>query len=1015
MKRLAKAPKSPPRARPAGRSISRNLTTSLAILVFAGTSVLAVAGYVQEKRHVERDLENKADEYITRVSEILALPMWNLDLSQIRLIGNVFIENEDICEVSITGQGDEILFETRDKSQGCFQVRRATNVVYDDRVLGRVDIGFTTVPMKDQLALVVRSNLIILLIVLVLIVSSTGFLLGAFLRRPLRILQRSMDALAEGDYGTAFQSVRYSELLEIAVRFNEMSLKIQAREEEIRMKTEELDRFFTLAPDLLCIADGEGRFLRLNPQWTETLGYSDEEMEETRFLDLVHPEDLSTSEKALIAVHGKGEVLNFTNRYRCKNGDYRWVEWHSYARENLLYCAGRDITDRKVAEEAIREAHARVRRNFEFTEALLNAVPTPVFFKDVEGVYLGCNKAFTEVTGIAAEELKGRRLDECWPDEYAKFYRQRDLEIIQTGERQKYDFAVMDKNGNKRDAVFIKDVFRDEEGQVAGIVGTFIDVTESRKAEEALRQSEERFSKAFKSSPAPIVISEIETGVFIDLNDRWLQMLGYEREELIGRTSKEVGIWEDPEARDRMIRVLHEKGSFRDVPIRFRRKTGEIIVGLWSGEIIVLENRRVLLSLLYDVTETKKAEESLKASEVKFRTLVEQMPNAFVYMVGLDEKRSTLYISPQIEELVGFTPEQYLADPNLWLSRVHPEDRSLYMSQMELSRRTGQPFLCEYRTISRNERVLWFHDEAQLAGDERGNPLYIIGVGTDITELKTAQEELARHRDQLEELVRERTLELEAAQEELLKRERLAVLGQLTATVSHELRNPLGVIRSSAYYLQKRVKDADEKTRKHLNRIDEQVTRCDAIVEDLLEFTRGRHADMSGGDMNAWLRELLPQICDFHNVRTKWELSGQMPLISFDREKMRRVMLNLIQNAHQAVEMRKSIAGQSTPAYEARITVQTDWTGTMAVILVEDNGIGMEKETLKRAMEPLFTTRARGTGLGLAIVQKIVKEHGGSVEIESQESCGTRVKIFLPQTGAIQPLVPGTEPKTKGM
>jgi signal transduction histidine kinase len=179
---------------------------------------------------------------------------------------------------------------------------------------------------------------------------------------------------------------------------------------------------------------------------------------------------------------------------------------------------------------------------------------------------------------------------------------------------------------------------------------------------------------------------------------------------------------------------------------------------------------------------------------------------------------------------------------------------------------------------------------------------------SDITERKQAEKELAKYRDHLEELVKERTRDLEAAQEELIKRERLSVLGQLTATVSHDLRNPLGVIRSSSFYIQRKLGgDVDEKIIKHLNRIEKQIDLCDTIVGDLLEFTRGKASQVIHGEINPLLEEVLEEVSTPEHVVLFGELSPELPMVFLDRDKMRRVMINLIRNALQAVSMRRDM------------------------------------------------------------------------------------------------------------
>nr|WP_076750563.1 ATP-binding protein [Desulfatitalea tepidiphila] len=274
----------------------------------------------------------------------------------------------------------------------------------------------------------------------------------------------------------------------------------------------------------------------------------------------------------------------------------------------------------------------------------------------------------------------------------------------------------------------------------------------------------------------------------------------------------------------------------------------------------------------------------------------------------------------------------------------------------------------------------------------------LLSIARDVTRRKKAEQELARYHENLEQMVAERTRELEAAQDELVKREKLAVLGQLTATVSHELRNPLGVIRSSNFYLQKRMKTEDEKARKHFQRIEDQITLCEAIVADLLEYTRGRQASIVKQEISPWLEQVVEQVEEQEGIPIDLELAGALPPVPHDPEKMRRVLINLLVNAVQAVKSRSEAADNEASTYEPRIGVKSLMRDGQLAIEVSDNGIGMDEETQRRAFEPLFTTRARGTGIGLANVKKIIEEHGGLITMESRPGQGTKFSLLLPYT-----------------
>ena len=257
---------------------------------------------------------------------------------------------------------------------------------------------------------------------------------------------------------------------------------------------------------------------------------------------------------------------------------------------------------------------------------------------------------------------------------------------------------------------------------------------------------------------------------------------------------------------------------------------------------------------------------------------------------------------------------------------------------------------------------------------------------------------LARQAGELEKIIKERTNELKATHEELIKREKLSVLGRLTAVVSHELRNPLGVIRSSVYYLFSKLVSSDDIIKKHLERIDGQVTVCDHIIGDLLEYTRGQLSEKVKGDINVCVQEVLDQIQLPGQVTMVRKFSSDLPFVLFDKEKIRRAAINIFDNALYAVTaMQERLKNGEIPYYPT-ITIATFVSDDGINIEVEDNGIGMDEETVKHSFEPLFTTRPRGTGLGLAIVRQIIDEHGGLVSLHSKINQGTKVTVVIPLT-----------------
>ncbi len=265
-------------------------------------------------------------------------------------------------------------------------------------------------------------------------------------------------------------------------------------------------------------------------------------------------------------------------------------------------------------------------------------------------------------------------------------------------------------------------------------------------------------------------------------------------------------------------------------------------------------------------------------------------------------------------------------------------------------------------------------------------------------ERKQAELRIIQLNQNLEKRVHERTVELQDATNKLIKREKLAILGRLTATVSHELRNPLSVIRISVYYLQKHFNEIDDKLSKHLNRIKNQIDTCDSIVEELLEYTRGKHSEAIPDNMLFLLEDVLDQIEEnlpYKQVCIHRKLPLTLPVVCFDNQKIQRVIINLVNNAIQAVSAQQPLLGDKKK-FKPEVIVSASTIDKGICIVVDDNGTGMDQETLDRAFEPLFTTNARGTGLGLAVVKKIIEEHDGSISLSSKLGIGTKISFIIP-------------------
>jgi PAS domain S-box-containing protein len=386
------------------------------------------------------------------------------------------------------------------------------------------------------------------------------------------------------------------------------------------------------------------------------------------------------------------------------------------------------------------------------------------------------------------------------------------------------------------------------------------------------------------------------------------------------------------------------------------------------------ELRRVNLELTREIEERQNAEDSLRDSEQRFQDIADSASDWF-WETGPD--RRLTYLSERLREVTGIDPSSSIGLKFEDLTSTDHESSDYHAILEALHARRSFRGLVYHRRLE-DGSVVSLESSGKPIFDDDGEFSGFRGATTDVTERIRAQAALA------------------AAQETLLRKTRLAALGELTATVAHELRNPLGAVASSAHVIRRKSDKNDADVTRALNLADRGIRRCDAIITELLDFTRAKGLQPLPYEIDSWLPKMLDELDFPEAVTVERDLGADGTIASFDAEALRRAIINVVENAKEAVMVQEH---EKDKVARGRLLIKTRPCSEKVDIQVGDNGPGIPKGQLDKIMEPLFSTKSFGTGLGLPTVQRILEDHGGGVEIESEEGRGTTVTLWLRPNG----------------
>ncbi|MEM3566399.1 MAG: PAS domain S-box protein [Candidatus Bathyarchaeia archaeon] len=610
--------------------------------------------------------------------------------------------------------------------------------------------------------------------------------------------------------------------------------------------------------------------------------------------------------------------------------------------------------------------------------SLVENAAMPIAITDTHGRFIYANRALADTLGFHPKEIVGRTFMEfLHPEDRGRIIRLFLRIIALKRQPRVLEFRVVRRDGQVR--YFMSKPTRFTiDGKTLGFQALMTDITELKRLETCLTETNRRFEMFLKNAMEGITIVDQDENILF-ANKAFAEMLGYKEKELRGislrRFVDEEGykkIIEETKVRRKGIVSRYELTLYcKDGKPRFVQVSAS---PLWNED----GSYAGALAIIMDITERRKMETALKESEEKFRNIFENASDGLIY---LDQYGKILDVNRITVEASGCRKEEIMGKHFTEL-RMIPCDEMPKVVNAFSSALKGKAGYANFKIIDSDGKEHQVEGSASVirVGDRTSGVLII---ARDITEREQMQKKLEEYSRRLETLVEEKAKQLREAQERLLRAERLAAIGQLAAMVGHDLRNPLTSIAAAVYYLKKKLwRKLDATAKEMLKIIERDVEYSNNVIADLLDYSREIRLNLVETTPKALFKEVLSTIRVPKKIRVV-DKTAENPII-VDKEKMKRVFVNIIKNAIAAM-----------PQGGELVIASREIDGNIAISFA-DTGIGMSREVLEKIWTPFFTTKAKGLGLGLPICKRIVEAHDGKITVKSAPNKGTTFTVIFP-------------------
>ncbi|MCT7995005.1 PAS domain S-box protein [Laspinema olomoucense] len=491
--------------------------------------------------------------------------------------------------------------------------------------------------------------------------------------------------------------------------------------------------FFKLSADLFCIIGTDGYFKRVNPAWTHLLGWTQEELLGRPWSEFLHPEDRDLT--ITLANPLPQSDISIKNRYRHKNGTYRWFAWKAcHYPDSISYAVGRDITAQQELEAALHQSERHYRNLVETSRDLIWSL-------DQEGRWTFVNPAAQEIYGYAPQEMLGRFFFEFMDPEQGVKDRQM-FDRLQAGESVfPYETQHRCQDGTPVFLSFNGVLMRDELGNIIGTTGTATDITHRKQAESALQESQQKLAIHLQQTPLAAIEWNLKFEVS-NWNPAAERLFGYTREEILGHHALELipekVQWEVNE--EVLQALLHQEGGIYSTNEN-QTKDGRVIICEWHNTPLVDSEGQMIgvASLVQDVTEKFVAIRALEQSEARFQKLADNIPGLiYQSIIHQDGSVSFPFLSSGCLDVMEVDPDYMKQHPNILGEMIHPEDRPSYERSIAAKIQPMEPWRWEGRFIMRSGKLKWLQCVARAEQQENGDILWE-GVMIDITDRKLAE------------------------------------------------------------------------------------------------------------------------------------------------------------------------------------------------------------------------------------------------------------------------------------